>query len=209
MSLGATVTGTDDGACGWIGNNAAATMHQAICESVNAGVFYAVAGNGGKDGIGDDFFNFVPAAFDQVLTVTAIADFDSEPGSNGLSTCGGETDDTAAYFSNYTTNDSPDENHTIAAPGVCIRSTWKGSRRNPKGTYKTISGTSMASPHVAGTAALCIISDDCTGTPQDIMDKLRSDATVRPASYGFLEDPHKVVAPGAPYYGFLEYAGGY
>jgi subtilisin family serine protease len=38
----------------------------------------------------------------------------------------------------------------IAGPGVCILSTWIGS------SYNTISGTSMATPHVTGAAALYI-----------------------------------------------------
>ena len=40
----------------------------------------------------------------------------------------------------------------VTAPGVSIYSTWKGS------SYSTISGTSMASPHVAGVVALKISS---------------------------------------------------
>jgi subtilisin len=83
---------------------------------------------------------------------------------------------------------------------VCILSTWKSG-------YKTISGTSMASPHVAGTAALCIGTGSCPGTPSDVIDKLRLDASVQGAAYGFSGDPDRPV--GDRYYGYLIRAGGY
>src|SRR6266508_622071 len=174
-----------DGAC----NSDA--LHQAICNSVGAGITYVVAaGNSGTD-----FKGFVPAAYDQVLTVTAVADFNGQSGGGAAATCRADVDDTAADFSNYATLAS-DQSHTIAAPGVCILSTWKG------GGYNTISGTSMASPHVTGTAALCISTGACSGTPAQIMQKLRSDAAAQPSSYGF-------TGVSGRFYSGLVYAGGY
>jgi subtilisin len=197
MSLGATVEGADDSGCGWTLNSAAAAMNRAICRSVDAGVFYAVAA--GNSSI--NFANDVPASFDQVLTVTAMADFDGKPGGDTITVCEGETDDRFASFSNWTTTGSPDEPHTIAAPGVCIRSTWNNGR------YKSISGTSMASPHVAGTAALCIANGPCpNGNPRGTMNRLRA-AAAQPTTYGFVGDPD--TGGVANYYGYLVYAGGY
>ena len=187
------------------------SYHRAICNSTKkAGVTYAVAAGNSNT----DLKNSRPATYDQVLAVTAVSDFNGVAGGGAVATCRADVDDTSADFSNFTTVGHTDANHTIAAPGVCIESTWKGS------TYNTISGTSMASPHAAGTAALCIAKRDvdgdgifetngpCTGmTPSQVISKLRSDAEGQPASYGFTDDPN--TPNGSRYYGYLEYAGGY
>jgi subtilisin len=199
MSLGGS--GSDDHNCG---NSNGDALHKAICGSVAAGVTYVVAAGNSNT----DFAGFVPAAYTEVLTVTAMADFNGQPGGGAAATCRTDVDDTSADFSNFTTAGSPDEEHTIAAPGVCILSTWKG------GGYNTISGTSMATPHVTGTAALCIAAGRCTGEPSGVITTLRNDAAATKPGTGFLGDPNDPITTGGPnphtlYYGYLIYAGGY
>lgn len=153
------------------------SMRAAVQDSVAAGVFYAVsAGNSaedvygadGKFGTDDDFF---PAAYPEVAAISALSDTDGAPGGNGpLSSWGGEDrngdgvddgeDDSFAFFSNLSRTvvegnpvTSPGKAIDLLMPGVDIHSTWMD------GGYNTISGTSMASPHAAGLAALSIAAD--------------------------------------------------
>ena len=155
--------GTSDNNCGLSNND---PLHQAICNSTAAGVTYVVAaGNSAANAS-----NETPAAYnDTVITVSALADSDGLAGGLGAPTSYG-ADDTFATFSNFGSVVD------IAAPGVDIYSTWKG------GAYATISGTSMATPHVSGAAALYIKSHPGS-TWQQVRDGLLANAEAAGAGH--------------------------
>ena len=136
--------------CG-IGYSAA--LRQAISNSVAAGVVFVVsAGNDsrdiyGPDGVQNTADDSIPASYPEVMTVSASYDLDGVASS----------DDALASFSNFSRSvvagnpvTSPGAAIDLAAPGVNIGSTYLNSG------YATMSGSSVASPHAAGAAALYI-----------------------------------------------------
>ena len=133
---------TDNGAkitnnsYGYAGTNVggSSVMSAAIGRAKDAGVLYIVAAGNSRTGIPasdmDGSFNSWPAEYskvhDNVITVAAI--------------------DEGGAFATY--SHWGDESVQIAAPGTSIASTYTNDG------YVYLSGTSMASPHVAGAAAL-------------------------------------------------------
>lgn len=129
MSLGGS--GAKTGTCDETGFTGTGAFHQATCGARHAGVVFAVAA--GNDG--GDASATTPAAFDDAaLAVSATKCALS------AQSCATGSDDWPSW-SNY---GGP---VTLSAPGVAVLSTRMG------GGTTTMSGTSMASPHVAGALA--------------------------------------------------------
>jgi subtilisin family serine protease len=155
-----TVANMSLGDVGEVGNCEDGFVREAICTSVAAGITYvAAAGNSTVD-----TSTFIPAAMPEVIAVSSITDLDGRSG--GLAGClipflNFFCDDSLSEFSNFGLSVD------VAAPGYEIYSTWIG------GGYSSASGTSMASPHAAGVAAL-VLAENPALAPADVGDLLEA-----------------------------------
>jgi hypothetical protein len=133
-----------------LGGGANTAIDNAVSGSISSGVTYAIAaGNGDIFGNRQNACNYSPARVAAAITVGAT-----------------QSNDAAASFSNYGTCVD------ILAPGVSILSSWY---TNDTAT-NTISGTSMATPHVAGAAAL-VLSANPGWSNLQVRDYLVNNAT--------------------------------
>ncbi len=157
VNMSVAKSGADDSNCGFSNKD---VLHQAICRLYAGGItVVAAAANEHRSASG-----YVPAAYNQVITVSALADTDGKSGGLGGRRCYSwgsyDRDDTFADFSNYGSDVD------VIAPGKCIWSTKPGS------TYAYSSGTSMAAPAVTGAVALYKASRPLA-TPSEVRESLR------------------------------------
>ncbi|MFZ0789437.1 MAG: S8 family serine peptidase, partial [Chromatiaceae bacterium] len=128
-----------------LGGGASKSLDDAVIRSADRGVFYSIAAGNS----GANACNYSPAragTHNGVMTTAATDSTDKE-----------------ASWSNY--GNCVD----IWAPGVSILSTKKG------GGTTTMSGTSMAAPHVGGTGAL-YLSSHTDATPATVEAAIKTDA---------------------------------
>ena len=131
-----------------LGGGASTTVDDALRRMIADGVATAVAaGNGNQGGRQADACKYSPARVAEAMTIGAT-----------------DKTDTKASWSNY--GNCVD----WFAPGVGITSSWLNGGTN------TISGTSMATPHTAGVAAL-YLQGNPGASPQTVRDALYANTT--------------------------------
>src|SRR5678815_3276097 len=151
-----------------LGGSASTALDQAIANSVASGVTYGVAaGNGNFLGIAQNACNYSPSRAPSAITVSAT-----------------DAGDTKASWANYGTCVD------IFAPGVSITSSWYTGGTN------TISGTSMATPHVVGAAALYLEANP-SATPAQVATALTGNATLNLVKNGGSGSPNRLLYTGA------------
>ncbi|OKI58033.1 peptidase S8/S53 subtilisin kexin sedolisin [Micromonospora sp. CB01531] len=129
-----------------LGGGVDTTLDTAVRNSINAGITYGLAA--GNDN-GANACNTSPARVTEAITVGSTTSTDARSSFSNIGTC-----------------------LDIFAPGSSITSAWNTSDT----ASNTISGTSMATPHVVGAAAL-VASANPSWTPQQVRDYLVNNAT--------------------------------
>jgi subtilisin family serine protease len=128
-----------------LGGGASSALDTAVQNSINDGIAYGVAaGNGNQLGMAENACNTSPSRVPAAMTIGAT-----------------DANDAKASFSNY--GNCVD----WFAPGVSITSDWYSSDT----ATNTISGTSMATPHVVGVAALYLGANPAA-SPAQVRDGL-------------------------------------
>lgn len=146
-----------------LGGAASLSLDDAVRRSISAGITYGVAaGNGDAHGLAQPACNYSPARVTEAITVGATDSLDR-----------------AAGFSNY----GPCVD--ILAPGVGITSAWYSDDT----ATAVENGTSMATPHVVGAAAL-LLGLHPTWTPQQVRDHLVQAATPNVVLYAGTGTPN-------------------
>ncbi|MGF1538075.1 MAG: S8 family peptidase, partial [Elainellaceae cyanobacterium] len=164
----AMVMGADLTNNSWGGSGYSQALQDAIAATAYVGqVFVAAAGNAGID-------------IDSEPEYPASYDLD-----NIISVGASDASDQLASFSNYGAT-SVD----IAAPGVGIYSTLPG------GDYGFLSGSSMATPHVTGVAAL-VLSAYPNLPPEELKAILLESADLRPGLINTVASERRLNAPQA------------
>lgn len=148
-----------------LGGAASATLDAAIKRSITSGVTYGVAA--GND-TGGDACAKSPSRLPEAITVGSTTNTDARSSFSNIGTC-----------------------LDIFAPGSAITSAWIGSDT----ATNTISGTSMATPHVVGAAAL-YLADHPTATPQQVRDALVSNGTKNKVTNAGAGSPNVLVYTG-------------
>ncbi len=144
-----------------LGGSASTALDNAITNSINSGVTYAVAaGNENQNAC-----NVSPARAAAAITVGSTTSTDAR-----------------SSFSNYGTCVD------IFAPGSSITSAWSTSDT----ATNTISGTSMASPHVAGAAALYKQANP-SASPATIRDALVNNSSTNRISNDGSGSPNRLL----------------
>ncbi len=121
VNMSVTKAGSDDHNCGLTNHD---VLHQAICRVVAGGItVVAAAANDHHNAAAN-----IPASYDEVITVSALADTDGKPGGLGGNRCfswgGYDKDDTFADFSNYGRghrHHGPRQMHPVDHPGTRLR----------------------------------------------------------------------------------------